>query len=84
VFSYCVTLDVPRELRLFVSALLHQERARLGTRRGTRVLTCFRQAVYVIAWFRDKPDVQRLGAGFGLSRATSYRYRDEGIAVLAA
>jgi hypothetical protein len=24
------------------------------------------------------------GAGFGISRATAYRYRDEGIAVLAA
>jgi hypothetical protein len=38
----------------------------------------------VLAWFRDRPDVERLGAGFGLSRATAYRYRDEGIAVLAA
>jgi hypothetical protein len=25
-----------------------------------------------------------LGAGFGISRATAYRYRDEGVAVLAA
>ena len=26
--------------------------------------------------------MERLGRGFGLSRATAYRYRDEGIAVL--
>lgn len=83
-FAYCVMLDVPRDLLLYVSRLLHRERARRGTRRGTRLLTCYRQAVFVLAWFRDKPDVERLGAGFGLSRATAYRYRDEGLAVLAA
>ena len=30
-----------------------------------------------MAWFRDKADVARLGKGFGLSQATSYRYLDE-------
>ncbi len=83
-FAYCVMLDVPRDLLLYVSHLLHQERIRRGMRTGTRLPTCFKQATYVIAWFRDRPDVERLGAAFGLSRATAYRYRDEGIAVLAA
>jgi hypothetical protein len=83
-FTYCVVLDVPRDLLLYVSGLLHRERVRRGTRSGTRRLTCFKQATYVIAWFRDRPDVERLGAGFGLSRATAYRYRNEGIAALAA
>ena len=83
-FAYCVMLDVPRDLLLYVSRLLRQERERRGTRRGARLLTCYRQAVFVLAWFRDKPDVERLGAGFGLSRATAYRYRDEGVAVLAS
>ena len=77
-------LDVPRELAFYVSGLLRAERVRRGTRRRTRRLTCFKQAVFVLAWFRDRPDVARLGAGFGLARATAYRYRDEGIAVLAA
>ena len=35
-------------------------------------------------WFRDKAGVARLGRGFGLSQATSYRYLDEVIMVLAA
>ena len=83
-YAYGVMLDVPRDLLLYVSRLLRQERTRRGTRRGTRLLTCYRQAVFVLAWFRDKPDVERLGAGFGLSRATAYRYRDEGIAALSA
>ena len=67
-YAYCVMLDVPRDLVFYVSRLLQQERVRRGTRRRTRLLTCYRQAVFVLAWFRDRPDVERLGAGFGLSR----------------
>ena len=80
--GYFVMLDVPRDLILYVAGLLRAERAARGTRKGTRALTCYRQAVFVLAWFRDHPDVERLGCGFGLSRSTAYRYRDEGIAVL--
>jgi DDE superfamily endonuclease len=36
----------------------------------------------VLAWYRDKADIPRLGAGFGLSQATSYRYVAEGTAVI--
>lgn len=34
-------------------------------------------------WLRDRRDVERLGAGFGLSRTTAYRYRDEVLEVLS-
>jgi hypothetical protein len=54
-----------------------------GTRRGTRALTSFHQARFVLAWFRDRCDIARLGAGFGLSRATAYRYPDEALCVLS-
>ncbi|MBR7835505.1 transposase [Actinospica durhamensis] len=81
--SYCVTLDVSVELVRFVARLLGAERRRVGTRRGTRVLTPFRQAVFGLARLRDRCDVERLGAGFGLSRATAYRYRDEFLWVLS-
>ncbi len=47
-------------------------------------MTCFYQALLVLVWFRKAEDMTLLGAGFGISRATAYRYRDEGIAVLAA
>lgn len=76
-------LDVPRELVWYLARLLTAERRRRGTRRGTRALTSFHQARFVLAWFRDRADVERLGAGFGLSRATAYRYLDEAIAVLS-
>jgi len=84
VLSYRVTLDVPLQLVLFVSRLLADRRREIGTRRGTRALTCFRQAVFTLAWFRDRPDIRRLGAGSGISQATAYRYLTEAIEVLAA
>ena len=68
---------------LKVSDLLKKHRAELGTRNGTRALTCWQQAKFLLAWFRDKPDLRRLGQGFGISQSTAYRYKDEGIEVLA-
>jgi hypothetical protein len=77
-------LDVPRELVQYLGGLLAAERRARGTRRGTRALTCFYQAILVLAWFRKGGDKALLGAGFGVSRATAYRYLAEGIAGLAA
>lgn len=82
--TYRVRLDVPRELVLFVSRLLARHRKEIGTRKGTRSLGCYRQALFVLAWYRDNTDIARLGAGFGLSQATSYRYVAEGTEVLSA
>ena len=82
--SYRVMLDVPRELIWFVSGLLAARRRQIGTRRGTRRLGCYRQALFALAWFRDKGDIPRLGRGFGLPQSTAYRYLDEVIEVLAA
>ena len=82
--SYRVMLDVPRDLIWFVSALLAARRRSIGTRKKTRSLGCYRQALFGLAWYRDKPDIPRLGAGFGLSQATSYRYVAEGTKILSA
>jgi hypothetical protein len=84
VLSYRVILDVPFQLVLFVSKLLAEHRREIGTRRGTLALTCWKQAVFVLAWFRDRPDIARLGQGSGISQATAYRYLNEAIEVLAA
>src|SRR5262249_28476132 len=84
VISYAVMLDVPRELIWLVSRLLAARRRQIGTRKGTRRLGCYRQAVFALAWFRGKGEVRRLGPGFGLPQATAYGYRDEVIEVLAA
>jgi hypothetical protein len=47
------------------------------------VLSCGKQASFVLVWFRKREDISVLGAGFGISRATAYRYHDEAIRVLA-
>lgn len=76
-------LDVPRELAQYLSRLLHAERRRRGTRRNSRALTCFRQAVLGLRWFRQGVKVTALARDHGVSRATGYRYLDEVIDVLA-
>lgn len=82
--SYRVILDVLTELALYLARLLRERRREIGTRRGTRALSCWRQAVFALAWFRDRPDVARLGKGFGISQATAHRYLAEVIDLLAA
>jgi len=84
VIAYPAMLDVPRELVCELAKLLRAERRARGTRKGTRLLTCFRQALLVLVWLRTKGEVAVIGAGFGVPRATAYRYRDEGVRVLAA
>lgn len=82
--AYRAMLDVPRELVARVSRLLAAERRRLGTRRNTRALSCWREALLGLVWFRKREDMVVLAAGFGVSRATAYRYRDELVRVLHA
>ncbi|MGI5487843.1 transposase family protein [Microtetraspora malaysiensis] len=81
--TYPAMLDVSRDLIRFVARLLRQERASRGTRKGTRALTCWLQAVFVVAWFRQRPNLTLHGKAFGLSQATAYRYLHEAIDVLA-
>jgi DDE superfamily endonuclease len=84
VIAYPAMLDVPRELAWFLARLLAAHRRELGTRPGTRALSCFKQAVFALVWFREKRSIPLAGKGFGISQATSYRYLDEAIGVLAA
>src|SRR4051812_5668315 len=77
-------LDVPRELVGKIAGLLRRERRRRGTRRNTRVLSCWRQALLGLVWFRKSEEMTALAAGFGISRATGYRYRDEVVTVVSA
>ena len=82
--AYRAMLDVPRELVGKIAGLLRRERRRRGTRRNTRVLSCWRQALLGLVWFRKNEEMTALAAGFGISRATGYRYRDEVVTVLSA
>ncbi|MET7989559.1 transposase family protein [Amycolatopsis sp. NPDC005232] len=82
--THGATLDVARELALFVADVLRAERHRRGTRRRTRALTPYRQALLVLRWFRDATPVHRLAADHQVSVATAYRYLHEAITALAA
>jgi hypothetical protein len=84
VIAYRGMLDVPVELVRYLARLPAAERRRRGTREGSRVLTTYRQAVFALTWFRQREDIEDLGAGFALWRSTAYRYHAEAIAVLAA
>jgi DDE superfamily endonuclease len=83
VVTYPATLDVSCELIRYTAGLLRAERKARGTRKGTRALSCWVQSLFVIAWFRDRPNLYRHGKAFGISQATAYRYLHEGIDVLA-
>ena len=58
--SYRVVLDGPSRLGLFVSGVLGERRRQIGSRSGTGALSCRRQAMFALAWFRDRP-----GCGLG-------------------
>ena len=82
--SYPAMLDVPTELVTFLAELLAGERRDRDTRAGTRALSCGKQALFALVWFRERHDMALTGKGLGISQATSYRYLDEVIDVLAA
>jgi hypothetical protein len=83
VTTYRATLDVPRELAQYLGRLLHPERGERDTRKGTRALTCYGQAVLGLRWFRQNNDITALARDHGISCATGYRYLDEVVDVLA-
>ncbi len=82
--AYRAMLDVPRELVRKIAGLLRCERRRRGTRRNVRALSCWKQALLALVWFRKNEEMTALAAGFGISRATGYRYRDEVVTVVSA
>jgi hypothetical protein len=82
--TYEAVLDVSEDTVLFLSRLLHAERQRCGTRKGTRVLSTYKQAVLVLRWFLDDTRMSALARDNGIGLSTAYDYRDEGIKVLAA
>jgi DDE superfamily endonuclease len=82
--TYTATLPVRDQTVLYLSSLLHAERARRGTRKDRRVLTCFKQAVLVLRWFLDGTRVKQLAVDNAIGKSTVYAYLDEGFTVLAA
>jgi len=82
--TYTAVLDVSEDSVLFLSGLLHAERVRLGTRKDTRALSTYRQAVLALRWLFDDTRLSQLARDNNIGLSTAYDYRDEAIAVLAA
>ena len=73
--SYTAVLNVSEDSVLFLSALLAAERARRGTRKDTRSLSTYRQAVLVLRWFLDDARMSALATDNAISSSTAYAYR---------
>ncbi|MEU9706925.1 transposase family protein [Streptomyces sp. NPDC047981] len=69
------------ELVEYVVWLLHEHGQARDTR--WRKLGCFKRALLTLVHLRKGETFSRLGAGFGLSQATAWRYADETSDVLA-
>lgn len=78
---YRAPLDVPYKLFEQVAWLLHEHRQARHTCR--RKLGCFKQALLTLVHLRKNETFSHLGAGFGISQATAWRYVDETLDVLA-
>ncbi len=81
--SYRATLDVPVETVARVSRWIQAHRHCVDSRPWQRAATCWTQAVLVLRWLIDKPDVHLLARDAGISQATGYRYLHEAIDVIA-
>jgi hypothetical protein len=84
VITYRATLDVPQETVWKLSGWVAAHRHALGTRKGRRAASCYRQALMVLRWFRDDTKMRMLAIDAGLGLSTAYCYLPEGIKVLAA
>lgn len=82
--TFTCALEARRETVYFVARLIHTRCAQVGTRRGTRKLGPFRQAVMVLRWFLDATRVRQLALDNAIGRTTAYDRLHEAIDLLAA
>lgn len=82
--TYRCVLPVDREVVTWLAARLQAGRRRRRTRKGTRALGAFQQAVLVLRWLFDGTRMTQLTCDNAVSSATGYRYLHEGLDVLAA
>jgi hypothetical protein len=75
-------LDVPHELVEHVSWPIYARKHEL--RPIWRGLSCFKQDLLVLAHLRKNETLAQVGAGFGVSEATAWRYVHETVEALAS
>jgi hypothetical protein len=82
--TYTAVLPAREHTVNVLTGLLITERARRGTRAGTRAVPARDQAVLVLRWFLDGTRMRQLATDNQISMSTGYDYLNEGIDVLAA
>lgn len=81
--TYTATLEINRSTAEFLAAKLAAHRQAIQTRKGTRALGPFKQAVLVLRWFVDGTRIRQLATDNRIGKSTAYDYLHEGIDVLA-
>lgn len=82
--TYTAVLPAREHTVNVLTRLLTAERARRGTRAGTRALPCRDQAILVLRWLLDGTRMRQLATDNQISISTGYDYLNEAIDVLAA
>ena len=78
---YRAALPLSRQTLTFVSGVIRRHRKLIGSR--WRKLNPGQQALLVLAYLRKGETFAELAAGFGIGRATAWRYVDETVELLA-
>jgi hypothetical protein len=79
---YRAALPWSRQTLTYVAGIIRRHRKAIGS--CWRKLNPGRQALLVLAYLRKGDPFAELGAGFGVSTATAWRYVSETVALLAA
>lgn len=79
---YRAAVDLSRSTLNYVAGLIHRHRKAIGSTR--RLLNPGQQALLVLVYLRKGETFPELGAGFGISTATAWRYVEETVTPLSA
>lgn len=84
IVTYTAVLPVDRAAAEWLSRRLAAHRRAIGTRKGTRRLTPWVQAIYTLRFLIDGSRIKQLAVDNALPKSTAYEYLWEGLEVLAA
>jgi hypothetical protein len=79
---YRASLPLSRRTLEYATGVVRRHRRQVGSRR--RILPPGAQALMVLVYLRKGETFEQLGAGFGVSTSTAWRYVNETVALLSA
>lgn len=79
---YRAAVDLSRSTLNYVAGLIRRHRKAIGS--AWRLLNAGQQALLVLVYLRKGETFHELGAGFGVSTATAWRYVEETVMLLSA